>query len=105
MSCDQQCRTHKSHRPIAQAFEEVVEKDEALAGLQGLLPRLNAYDATLVDEPDYDVRLAAFAEVNEVRVPQYARPLGASALHRRYNELVQRCSPPRDIARNLQRMT
>jgi hypothetical protein len=44
-----------------------VEKDEALAGLQGLLPRLNAYDATLVDEPDYDVRLAAFAEVNEVR--------------------------------------
>lgn len=53
------------HRHLTQAFEEIVEMDEALSGLKGLMARLNAFDATLVDEPDYDVRLAAFAEVNE----------------------------------------
>ena len=51
-----------------QAFEEIVVRSEDLSAIRGLMSRCNAYDANLVDEPDYDARLAAFAQVNEVWV-------------------------------------
>ncbi|CAK9786718.1 hypothetical protein CC85DRAFT_329402 [Cutaneotrichosporon oleaginosum] len=65
-----------SRRALVSAFNTFGEADASLARSVALVADLNAYRAKRMDEPDFDKRLEAFAQLNDAptsELPQNAR--------------------------------
>ncbi|KAK6544122.1 U3 snoRNP protein [Orbilia ellipsospora] len=60
-------RDRESRELLAKVLWVFAEKDESLEGVAKFCEDMNAYSMKALDEPDFNKRLAAFAEINEDR--------------------------------------
>ena len=61
----QSLRTRSARVELVSAFKSLVVADASLTPLSQLVASLNAYSDRRIDEPDFDKRLSAFAELND----------------------------------------
>ena len=50
---------------LVSVFQSLVSVDASLTPLSQIIASLNAYPERCIDEPDFDKRLSAFAELND----------------------------------------
>ena len=62
----QSLRTRPARMELVSTFGSLVSVDASLAPLSVLIASLNAYSERRIDEPDFDRRLTAFAELNDI---------------------------------------
>ena len=61
----QSLRTRSARMELVSAFQSLVSADASLTPLSQIIASLNAYSDRRIDEPDFDKRLSAFAELND----------------------------------------